>query len=488
MTRLALTVGSLLGIGSMLVSATPIVLETSNAAAAPMCVATHLSVGRLPGMWQGQGMPKVAEDVAGQEKKLNEAERDSSVNKPGEGLKRPGGVRTRMSPRALPLEVTITTDVPEAQVFLNLGGGRTQKLGTTDAQGNLTTTLARGRHLLTASRAGHRIQNQQIDVRPGSTNFSFTLALPEKLAKAETPVEKEPEVTPPVEPVAAQPPDQPAVNSEDIIMRYLDVKESDSVSANDWETVQTQTSATLVKEPDNTQLKARALLAQGQLAYLKRDYAGALIAFRKALLTQPDFVAAHYALGNAYLATNQPVQALSAYQSAARLNPQLALAQKGLGDTLTKQGKSKEAEKYYKRAQDLGIGQPATTPSVVPSTLTTAMNLIKRKRWTEALKELTEISKTAPTSAVFIHMGDCYLELKQPLSAMQSYRKAMELDSRSALAAYRYGELMYESREYAAAMEALESALALDLTGSSFDRKRARSMADKAAEKVRKMQ
>ncbi len=110
-------------------------------------------------------------------------------------------------------------------------------------------------------------------------------------------------------------------------------------------------------------------------------------------------VVAQYGLGNAYLATNQPQEAYKAYQRAADLDPQLALAYKGSGDALTKQGKSKEALGFYNKAKSLGSTSVATSSNSVT-------NLMKRKRWSEALKELTEISKAQPNVNVFVNIGE----------------------------------------------------------------------------------
>jgi tetratricopeptide (TPR) repeat protein len=189
-------------------------------------------------------------------------------------------------------------------------------------------------------------------------------------------------------------------------------------------------------------------------------------------------VPAHYALGNAYLATNQPAEALKAYQRAAQLDKNLTLALKGMGDALFKQGKTREATQYYNRAKVSGQPLPTNTG------LTSARELKKRKKWAEAVREFEEIAKTEPSVDVFIDIGDCYVGLEQPLSASKAYQRATEVDPKAALAFFKYGEVMFKLREYAAAMEALERALALDLTGAQFNRQKARERANEAAKKL----
>jgi tetratricopeptide (TPR) repeat protein len=152
-----------------------------------------------------------------------------------------------------------------------------------------------------------------------------------------------------------------------------------------------------------------------------------------------------------------------------------------MGDALTKQNKTKEAAVFYNRAKSFGQQLPVDTG------LASARALKKRKRWAQALKEFQDVAAAKPSAEVYVEIGDCYVGLEQPLSASQSYRKATELDPKSALAHYRFGEVMQKLREYAASMEAFERALALDPQGTVINRKRAREMADDAADKLKKM-
>lgn len=380
-------------------------------------------------------------------------------------------------------EVTFKTDIPEAEIFIVAGSSSSsaQSLGKTDADGRLTKRLPRGTYNLLASRPGYRIQRQRVEVRSGGPNdVSFSLAMP-VVARKEDEEEKAPEPTPTPAETPEPAPADPLADADALIKRFLDVKETEGVKAEDWKAMRERTNAALEKEPGHPLLKARVLAADGQLAYLAGDFANALVAFKQAALSQPDFALAHYGLGNAYLATNQPAEAFKAYSQAVNLNPELALAYRGMGDALTKQNKTKEAAVFYNRAKSFGQQLPADTG------LASARELKKRKRWAQALKEFQDVAATKPSAEVYVEIGDCYTGLEQPLSASQSYRKATELDPKSALAHYRFGEVMQKLREYAASMEAFERALALDLQGTVINRKRAREMADDAADKLKKM-
>jgi tetratricopeptide (TPR) repeat protein len=419
--------------------------------------------------------PNIAGEV--EEKKANPAEADPKAPAtPGRGKGQP------KAPKPAPsYEVNFKTDVPEAEIFVVAGANASaQSLGKTDADGKLTRRLPRGTYNLLASRPGYRIQRQRVEVRSsGANDVSFSLAMPVVEKKEE---EKAPEPTPTPEATPEPAPaGDPLADADALIKRFLDVREAETLKAEDWKAMRERANDALEKEPGHPLLKARVLVADGQLAYLEGDYASALVAFKQAALAQPDFAAAHYGLGNAYLATNQPAEAFKAYSRAVALNSDLALAYRGMGDALTKQNKAKEAAVFYNRAKSFGQPLPADTG------LAAARDLKKRKRWAQALKEFQDVAATRPTAEVYVEIGDCYVGLEQPLSASQSYRKATEIDPKSALAHYKFGEVMQKLREYQASMEAFERALALDQQGTVINRKRARAMADEAADKLKKM-
>jgi tetratricopeptide (TPR) repeat protein len=423
--------------------------------------------------------PNIAGEV--EVKKAN-GEKDDNNNNRGTDApgRKPGRVK---QPKPQPAyEVNFKTDIPEAEIFLGHGGMSLQSLGKTDAEGKLTTRLVRGTHNITASRSGYQIQRQRIEVRPGTNNVNFRLALPIVEVKKEEEEKKPEEPAPVAEDAGTEQAADPLAEADAVIKRFLDARETDGVAADDWKLVRDRTGAALEKEPDNAQLKAQARAAEGQLAYLAGDYPSALVAFRQAAIAAPEYTLAHYGLGNAYLATNQPAEAFKAYGRAAALSKEMALAYRGMGDALAKQNKTKEAAQYYNRAKSFGQPLPTNTG------LASARDLKKRKRWAQALKEFQQVAESEPSAEVYVDIGDCYVGLEQPLSASQAYRKAAELDPKSALAHYRYGEVMHKLREYASAMESFERALALDLEGTVINRKRAREMADQSAERIKKME
>jgi tetratricopeptide (TPR) repeat protein len=402
-----------------------------------------------------QTKPNIAGDVEGGKKER------TTTPRPTPRRKRPPAPRPTPTPEptpAAPLEVTFYTGLAEADVYLNQSPTAMQKLGRSDADGRLVTRLPRGTHTITASRPGSRTERRQIDVRPGTTTFILNLSETASAAGGSN--------------VAAP------LTAGDVFRRYLDPKQTDDVTADEWQLAQAETAAAFAANPLDPQIEAQALFSRGQLAFLRRDFTRAIIDFNTAALKLPSSALAYYGLGNAYLGNNQLNEAARAYQQAAAISPQLAMAYKGSGDVLARQNKNREALRYYERARVLGYTSIATRQVA-------ARILLKERRWAEALKELLEVSKTTPTAEVFVGIGDAYVGLGQSQNAAPAYRRALELDPKSAVAHYKFGELAYAQREYAAAFEALARALALDPAGALIDRKRARELADKAAAKAR---
>ena len=389
---------------------------------------------------------------------------------------RQGG--TRQQPGATYV-VTLFTGAARTPVYLD-----ERLIALSGADAKLVVKLRPGTYTARTKLNGSMTPPQTLNVAANAANtFNLTggAAAAARVNNATTPPESVAATTaaPPsaaATTATATPSDEAA---EDILKRYSDPKRTDSVTEADWQRVLEISSAALTQHPFDARLKAQVLFAQGQLAFLRGNYPDALSAFNSSALALPTSALAYYGLGNAYVATNQPSEAVRAYGRAIELNGEFAAAHKGMGEALTRLDKTKEAQASYERARALGYSSPGAS-------LGLARTLMARERWAEALKELEEVAKAKPTAEVYLSIGDCYVEMKQPLSAAKAYQRATELDPKSALAAYKYGELMYDAREYAAAAEALERALALDQTGMFIRRDRAREMANKAAARLNK--
>lgn len=414
--------------------------------------------------------PRIASEVEAKEKQPEKKESRTPAQQPRQQNTRRGQGSVQRA--VATINVTIKTDLPQSEIFLSRGKTDMQSLGKTDADGKLTIRLPPGKHEIIASRQGARILRQQIKVAPDSNSFSFDLALPRPAPKQE-----EQAAAPPAEEVKEPEPVKPPPDFDEVVARFAGGK-GDAPTADEWKEAHDLKAAALEKEPDNKRLEAQTLLAEGQSAYLRGDYPSAVAAFRKSVIASPDYAAAQYALGNAYLATNQPSRAFDAYGEAVKLDKELAPAYKGAGDALTKLGRTKEATFYFDRAKGLGQTLPTNT------SLAKGRELKNRKRWAEAVSEFEDVAAREPSAEVFIDIGDCYVGLEKSFSAADAYKEAVKLDAKNALAYFKLAEVMFSEHEWASAMESYERALALDTTGQQFNRIKARARADEAAKKL----
>jgi tetratricopeptide (TPR) repeat protein len=330
--------------------------------------------------------------------------------------------------------------------------------------------VKKGQHKVTASLKGYNTQTAILSISADKSTHSISLGKPLPVpTPAPTPVAK-------AEPTPAPEPVTPPASADDIIRRFISPKTSGSPNSEDWQSVVTQSEETLKAEPTNNQATAKLHLARGQLAYLKQAFAESLSEFNRAIEAVPLSGIAYFGLGNAYLATNQPLQAHKSYQRAAYLTPEVtAVAEKGIGDALTRLGKQGDANSAYMRARELGYASPELSKNI-------AFNLIQEKQWHKALVELQAIEEAESSAEVQLYLGECYENLKRPLSAYRAYAAASKLDPNSAIAFSRLGDLLYENNEFPEAKESYERALALDTTGAVINRQLVRKQADKAAQ------
>jgi tetratricopeptide (TPR) repeat protein len=343
-----------------------------------------------------------------------------------------------------PVDVSFGSDVPEVDIYVD-----GLLVGRTDRDGRLLIKLAPGEHTVIARKAGYFLQKRELNIGPGLAAFRFFMG-----------------------PAAATP------ESASTINRFRDPETSSQVTSAEWQNLLSSTYQELSKTPNDMRLRAQALFAQGQIEYLGGNYAEALVAFQQALLTTPDYGLAHHGLGQVYLATNRPREAIRAFERAVVIDPQSGMSHKGMGDSWTMLRRQAEAAAAYERA--LSLGYPSQ------GALDMARKSVREGRWNEALSTLQALTALEPSAEVFILLGDAYTGQHQPLNAFHAYKKAVELDSNSATAYYKLGEIHLRERDYEAARSALERALTLDPDGRSIDRKKARAMADAASTALRK--
>jgi Tfp pilus assembly protein PilF len=439
-----------------------LVLVQVDAATGGLSYATSISPATIRlALFQPQ--PQVKSKIQQELEKKNSANHRTETSKKPRTSTRSGSGNTRFS-AVNESTITIVSDVPGTEISID-----GTVVGRIAENKRLTTRVKRGQHKATASLKGYNPHTITISVFAERSTHSISLGKPlPPPVPLPTPIAK-------VEPTPAPPPSSPAPSADEIIRRFINPNETGKLSVDDWKEVVARSEEALKSEPSNSQVIARLHLARGQVAYLNRNYPESLSEFNRAIEALPHSGIAYYALGNAYLATNQPSQANKTYQKAAELTPEAAaVAQKGIGDGLTKLAKGNEANISYKRARDLGYLSSDLNKNI-------AVNLIEDKQWQKALAELSAIENSDSSAEIQLYLGECYENLKRPLSAYHAYAAASKLDPNSTVAFSKLGDLLFELNEFPEAKEAYERALALDITGVVINRQLVRKQADRAA-------
>ncbi len=120
------------------------------------------------------------------------------------------------------------------------------------------------------------------------------------------------------------------------------------------------TPAPALPPTDPARGKARAAYEQGVKQIKEREYAGALQSLNQAIQLQPGLAMAYLARGSAKMGMQQHSDAVSDYQSALRLDSNLAAPLYGLGEALEAMGRPAEARDYFEKYAG------STSPDVRP--------------------------------------------------------------------------------------------------------------------------
>lgn len=436
---------------------------------------------------QARAFPQQQEDESeiGRRIKQNQTKKakgsTNTANKKQAHTKKRGLTATTV--RLQPVTQVVATffaQTPETQILLN-----GEVIGLTDHESKLVAKVKSGEymvttkfkdvetmkpHLITISTRANKFDLAQFYVKAEPQTVTVTPPPPQVSA---TPIPTNPPTT---NEQKAQAPRMPSPN--EVLQRYKNPKTHHKVTVSDWQAVFYQCTTGAVAGASEMQLKSQALFALGQLKFIEGNYADALDAFNSSASLLPNSPLAFYGLGNAYLATNQPEQAIRAYEQTIKLDDKFVLAYKGLGDVFAKQSKPKEALEKYEKARDMGYQGTEISYYL-------GVNRLRQRKWTEALQELEIVAQEKPSVEIYIAIGDCHRELKRSMSAANSYRKAIELDPKSAEAHAKLGELLLKEREYEESKNHLERALVLDQTGKEINRMQVRKLADEAAKKMR---
>lgn len=399
---------------------------------------------------------------------------ESATEAPRQKTRAVSRSRRRSAPNSFP--VTFITGSPAVEIFLN--GASVGKTGT---DGELETTVKTGSYQIISRQAdGTPAQQLLIRLPEGVSEVRFSPGtLPgtaEMAERAMNVATKRPASTI----TAKSSPEMPEV--EAAIRQFLAPSVRQDAAA-DWQKALTESEQALRQHPAQPELKMRAAFIRGQMAYLRGDYQTALAAFIEAERVAPDSVPVFLGLGNAFLAVQKTTEAIRAYQRALQLAPDLASAWQALGDAYTVALKGEEAVALYQRARELGYAGADTNGY---SRRNRARLLMSLERWESAIAHWRALIEHNPSVEAWLAMGQCYEKLQQWFSAAQAYARAAELDRRSASVHFQLGSLLFRMRDYRAAKETLEKAIALDVAGTVINRSQANQMIAEADKEIRR--
>jgi tetratricopeptide (TPR) repeat protein len=382
------------------------------------------------------------------------------------------------------LMVTFFVDVPAVRVYLN-----GKDIGTTDTKGMLKTILYSGQHKVAFIHSNYTTLNRDIDVKPTNTFFEFKLSVsknsnstslkevPAVNAASASPVIQSARLNVPEPRTEATPTSAILEEIDSLGKRLTDPQQVAPVSLKDWQQLLSITREGLTRQPYNAKLTAFELLAQGQISYMKGNYVDALDKYKSATNVLADLAYAYHGMGNAYHALNQRTEAMRSYNQALGIEPKLAITFHALGDLLNNQGNVDQALLKYQRAIALNYFTPSMGYSIA--------NILRiRRDWDKALELLNSIPSAHQTPDTLILIGDIYLNKNKPISAIDNYRRATELDSNSAEAFFKLGHVLFKQHEYPKAIDALGRSLSLDYKGTIVNRKQAQQLIMDAKRKL----
>lgn len=425
------------------------------------------------------GQDSLRESVYGKSKNhVASPGKSGSTKNPPKPVKKKSNLRVRTftnsSKKAEPkniLTVTFIGQEPMIEVWID-----NKNVGVTDGNAEFSKKLAPGEYLLMAKNNKQVfLTTKKITITPEETSFKLF-------------VEKQPEPEPKPEPVEEPKTEEKSqveialeISNEikRILEDYASAEKTDSITTDDWQVVFQAAQLGQLQGYTAVQIEAQRWFASGQIELAKNEFANALTAFNKAQEFMPSSALPFYAMGNTYFANKQFSEALKCYQKALQADSKLAMAYKKLGDTQRLLGKEKDAISAYKNALQFGYQTPETRYWL--GTL-----LLEDKQIEEALEELKKAALEMPRAEVFINIGVGYEKLKRDVSAIENYRKAIEVNKNSALAYYKLANVYFGLRELDKAKLAYEKAIELDPNGKLVDRKDAQKKLREVSSKLSK--
>lgn len=191
------------------------------------------------------------------------------------------------------------------------------------------------------------------------------------------------------------------------------------------------------------------------------QFAKADAAFTSLIQFQPNNGEIYFYYGENYFKNDNLEMAKKFYQKGVDVNATNPFCYIGLGKIQWYEGKQTEAKANFFKATTLAAGKNATVFIKIAEAYTNADN----KDIAEALNLLAQAAKLEPKSpAVYIAIGDAYLEQNDGTKAVDNYEKASVLDPKSVRAILRQGQVWNRAKNYNLAIDTYKKAKLIDST------------------------
>jgi len=169
----------------------------------------------------------------------------------------------------------------------------------------------------------------------------------------------------------------------------------------------------------------------GFIAYRSREYDTALVHLNKTLALRPDHPEAHYTLGLTYMALGRHDDAVAALERAIAIDPKHVGAHFNLAGAAARAGRMDLAEREQKVYAEISGRSKAEAERAaqVKSASLKAVEFLMAEKFAEALVEYQKLLAENPEyGPLYNDIGRVQLKLGQRQDALQSLRRAADLD------------------------------------------------------------
>ena len=180
----------------------------------------------------------------------------------------------------------------------------------------------------------------------------------------------------------------------------------------------------------------------------RKDLGRATAELIEGLHARPDDYAAHFNLGNFYMAQRKLNPALDAYQTSIKLRPDYLASHVNIAFVYNAQGQNRQAEQSFHQAL-------ALDPNSLIAQTNLAMLLGEMGRMRDAEKAFRRVMVLDPNSATAAFNLGVILAEKQPRQALQWAKKAYDLRPQDPKYAYTYAFYLREQGDSVQAIQVL---------------------------------